>query len=317
VAVDSTNNTLDGIASAINSAASGTVNASVVTSANGSSQLVLAAANTGAANAFTVSASDTTGSALSGLVGGMTQTQPAKDAAFTVNGLNVTSASNTVTTAISGVTLNLNQGGTTAQVQIGTDPAAVTKSVSDFIGAYNSLISLTNSLTSFNTTTKTASVLTGDTTTRSMVGTLQGILGSQWNTTGTGPSWLAQIGVSVNSDGTLALNSTQFQAALSANPSAVQSMFTTATGTGSQQGFAVQVDNAVQQLLGTTGALGAVQSSLQQQVTYMDNQQAILQAQLAQTQASLTQQYSALNAAVSAAQAQQASLANELANLPH
>jgi flagellar hook-associated protein 2 len=217
---------------------------------------------------------------------------------------------------ISGVTLNLTLPNSTAQIQVGTDPKAVTDSVNGFISAYNSFITLTNKLTSYDSTANSTSVLTGDSATRNMVGSLQSILGSQWSTTGTGPSYLAQIGVSVNTDGTLALDSTKFQAALSANASGVAAMFTTATGTGAAQGFAVQMANAVQQIEGSNGALGSAQANLQAQVVYMNNQQASMQASLAQTQAALTQEYSALNAEISAAQAQQASLTNQLASLP-
>jgi flagellar hook-associated protein 2 len=328
VTIDSTNNTLSGIASAINSAANGAVNASVVTDANGQSQLVLRSANTGSANAFTVTASSALSQfAFDPTVTGtqpMTQTQAAADANFSVNGLALTSASNAVTTAISGVTLNLTQapasGGAAlqSQVTIATNPTTVTNSVNSFVSAYNALITLTNSLTSYNATSNSSSVLTGDSPTRNMLNMLQSIIGSQTTATGAGTSdsWLAQVGMSMNSDGTLSLNSTQFQSALSANPTAVTAMFTSATGTGAQQGFAVQISNAAQQIISPNGSLGAAQQSLQSQITYMNNQQAAMQAQLSQTQAALTKEYSALNAEVTAAQAQQASLASQLAALP-
>lgn len=322
VTINSTNDTLSGIAAAINSAANGTVNASVVTDSSGS-RLVLNSTSTGAANGFSVSTSPTAPAATTALAQfnfapgtlSMTSEQSAADASFSVNGLALTSASNSVSSVISGVTLNLNQAASVSQVQVGTDPKAVTSTVNGFISAYNAFISLTGTLTSYNASSNSASVLTGDSPTRDMVGTLQSILGSQWSTTGTGPSWLAQIGVSVNTDGTLALDSTKFQAALAADPSGVTSMFT-AGGTGAAQGFAVQIGSAVTQLIGSNGPLGSAQDNLQAQVTYMNSQQAILKASLAQTQAALTQEYSALNAEISTGQAQQASLAGQLAALP-
>jgi flagellar hook-associated protein 2 len=316
VTIDSTNDSLNGIASAINTASSGTVNASVVTDSTGS-RLVLSSAKTGAANGFSVTA----GGALAqfnytAAAPTMASNQSATDAKFSVNGLALTSTTNSVPSVISGVTLNLTQPNSSSQIVVGTDPTAVTSSVNGFITAYNSFISLTNTLTSYNATANSTSILTGDSPTRNMIGTLQGILGSQWSTTGTGPSYLGQIGVSVNTDGTLSLDSTKFQAALSTNPSGVAAMFTSATGTGSAQGFAVQMANAVQQIESSSGALGSAQANLQAQVVYMNNQQTSMQASLNQTQAALTQEYSALNAEISAAQAQQASLTNQLASLP-
>jgi flagellar hook-associated protein 2 len=160
--------------------------------------------------------------------------------------------------------------------------------------------------------------LTGDSATSQIVNTLQSILGSQTTAAGTtaSDSWLAEIGVSVNSDGTLALNSSQFQAALSANPSAVAAMFTSLSGTGSQQGFAVQINNAIRADARVQRGTGSAQQSLNSQITYMNSQQASMQTQLAQEQASLTQEYSKLNAALAAAQSEQTSLAGELAQLP-
>jgi len=316
VTIDSTNDSLNGIASAINAAANGTVNASVVTDSTGS-RLVLSSANTGAANGFSVAATGAL-SQYSFAAGAQTMTseQSAADASFSVNGLALSSTTNSVSSVINGLTLNLTQANSSSQVQIGTDPTAITASVNSFITAYNSFISLTSKLTSYDATSNTSSILTGDSPTRNMIGTLQGILGSQWSTTGTGPSYLGQIGVSVNTDGTLSLNSTTFQSALAANPSGVAAMFTTATGTGSAQGFAVQMANAVQQIESSNGALGSAQANLQAQVVYMNSQQTSMQASLNQTQAALTQEYSALNAQISAAQAEQASLTNELASLP-
>jgi len=176
---------------------------------------------------------------------------------------------------------------------------------------------LTNSLTQYDATNNTASVLTGDSTTRSVTSSLQSLMNSQWDAAGKHSiSYLAQLGVTTNADGTMTLDSTKFQSALAGNPSGVAGLFTGVGGTTGTLGLASQIGNAAQTMLNSSGALGAAQQSLQQQVTYMNSQQNILQAQLTQTQASLTKEYSALNAQISAAQAQQASLANELAALP-
>ena len=113
--IDSTDNTLSGIASAINSAANNPgVTASIITTTAGA-RLVLTGTATGAANALTVTQSGGDGG-LSSLVydptGGttnLTQTQAATDANFSINGYAATSASNLVSNAITGVTLQLTQ----------------------------------------------------------------------------------------------------------------------------------------------------------------------------------------------------------------
>jgi flagellar hook-associated protein 2 len=325
VTIDSTNNSLDGIAAAINTAASGSVSASVVTDATGS-RLVLNSAATGTSSAFSVSgtagltqfnfnpASPTGNSAV-------TQTQAAGNASFSVNGLALTSQSNTIATAINGVTFTLNQappaGGTVqAQLTVGTDSSAISSHVSDFITAYNKLISTVNGLTNYDVQTGTASTLTGDAAARQTIGSLQSIMGGTTSASDPSHSYLAQIGVTANSDGTLTFDSTKFQSAFAANPTAVTAMFTTATGTAGQQGFAIQVTNAANQIVGPTGLLGASQATLNGQVTTMDNQISTLQASLALTQQRLLQEYSKVNADLSAAQQEQVSLANSLAALP-
>src|SRR4029077_17987264 len=97
----------------------------------------------------------------------LAQTQAADDASYSVNGLSLTSSSNSITTAISGLTLNLTQAppsGSTLQSQItvGSDTASVTSSVTSFIQSYNSLVNLESSLTGYNASTNTASTLTGE-----------------------------------------------------------------------------------------------------------------------------------------------------------
>ena len=110
--IDSTDNTLQGIAAAINSGTGNPgVTASILTTTEGS-RLVLTGTNTGAKNGITVTQSGGDGG-LSALVydpadtsvtSTLTQTQAAQDAAFTVNGYAATSASNSVSSVITGVT---------------------------------------------------------------------------------------------------------------------------------------------------------------------------------------------------------------------
>src|SRR3984957_19636182 len=106
--IDATNNTLSGIASAINSAPNNPgVTASIITAAVGS-RLVLAGTSTGQANAITVTQSGGDGG-LSSLVydpadkiTNLTQTQAAQDANFSINGFAATSPSNVVSGALTG-----------------------------------------------------------------------------------------------------------------------------------------------------------------------------------------------------------------------
>jgi flagellar hook-associated protein 2 len=334
ITINSSNDTLGGIATAINSAGAG-VSASVVTD-NSGSRLVLSSGNTGAANAFSLTVADSDGNntdasglsqlafdptATAGAGKNMAPTQSAQDAQYSVNGLSLTSSSNVVTTAINGLTLNLTQApaaGSTlqAQVTVATDTSSVTSSVNNLVQSYNSLVKLEQSLTAYNTNTNTASVLTGDMSTIQIASQLGSILGSQISGGTAGHTWLANVGIHFNQDGTLTLDSNAFSNALTANPNAVSQMFTSVSGTGSQQGFATQMNNAITSMLSPTGLLTGAQNASQANIKDMNTQLAAMQAQLNQEQTQLITQYSQLNASLVTAQQQQTALANALSTLP-
>jgi flagellar hook-associated protein 2 len=334
ITINSSNDTLGGIAAAINAASAG-VNASVVTD-NSGSRLVLSSSSTGASNGFSMTVADSDGTntdttglsqiafdptATAGAGKNMTLTQAGTNAQYSVNGLALTSSSNVITTAVNGLTLNLTQApaaGSTlqAQVTIGTDASSVTASMNTFVQSYNSLVKLEQNLTAYNASTNTASVLTGDMTTFEIGSQLSAILGSPLSGAAAGYSWLASVGIDFQQDGTLTFNSTAFSNALSANPSAVASMFTSASGTGNQRGFAVQLNSAIASMLGPNGLLSGAQAGLQSTISNLGQQITQEQASLSQEQTALITQYSNLNASLVVAQQQQVALANALAGLP-
>ncbi len=138
VSVGSGSNTLSTLSAAINSAALG-VSASVITDANGS-RLSLVSGTSGAAGQLTISGNltDTTtgGSAVGFHVG-----EPGTNAALTVDGVSVVSASNTVSSAIPGVTFQLLAASANpVQVQITNDTASVSTAVSTFVSSYNAVV---------------------------------------------------------------------------------------------------------------------------------------------------------------------------------
>jgi flagellar hook-associated protein 2 len=147
VTVNSSSNTLAGLAGAINTAAIG-VTASVITNSDGSSSLALVSQTAGTAGTLTVNSSilDTTQAM------GYTATVAGRDANLTVDGINLTSASNTVANLIPGVTFQLlapsatESDGSLSQVQvvIGNDNSNVESTVNAFVSDYNSLISAMN-----------------------------------------------------------------------------------------------------------------------------------------------------------------------------
>ena len=218
--IDSAHNSLAGISAAINSANVG-VTASVANDGSGY-RLVLTSNNSGAANSLKVS---TTGS-LSALSydptagsNSMTQTVAGKDAAFTLDGMAMTSASNTVTNAIQGVSLTLTQPTTTPlTLTVAANTALIQSAVQSFVTDYNAAQASIKSLTAYNATTKTAAILTGDSTVMSVQTQLRAILNTPLSTAGGGLNNLADVGITFNKDGTLALNTATLGSVL-ADPS--------------------------------------------------------------------------------------------------
>src|SRR5688572_11644646 len=130
--------TLSQLADAINADDDSPVAASVVQSAPGVYQLVLSGKDTGSTNAFTITNAMTGGA---GVTFQAVNTQDAINASFTVNGLLVTSASNTATDVVPGATLSLlrKDPATTITVKVARDTSGAAALVKKFITTYNDL----------------------------------------------------------------------------------------------------------------------------------------------------------------------------------
>ncbi len=233
VTIDSTNNTLQGIRDAINAAKIG-VTASIINDGSATPyRLVLNSSNMGAANSMKITASgDATVMALlandptAGIAGqNMTESVAGLNANFKVNGIAISKNSNTVMDVIPGVTLNLSKTTTSpVTLTVAQDTTSITKSVNDFVTAYNALSKSITDVSSYNAATKKGAVLQGDATIRNLQSQLRGVL----NTPGAGSiTSLSQIGVTFQRDGTLALDSTKLSAVMKSDFSGIAGLFAT------------------------------------------------------------------------------------------
>lgn len=236
VTISSANQTLSGIRDAVNAANIG-VSASIVNDGGGD-RLVFSSKETGAANSLKITAADDDGdntdtSGLSFLaydptaaVGSgknLTETQVAADALFTIDGISITKASNTVTDAIEGVTLNLKKEGASSVLRVAQDKESARKSVEDFVKAYNDAANALKKLTAYNAETKQAGALQGDASTLSIQNRLRNLLNTPL--VGSGSKSLSDIGVGFEKDGTLKLNSSKLTTALDSDINAVAKVF--------------------------------------------------------------------------------------------
>jgi len=316
VTIDGSNDTVAGIAGAINSASGNPgVTAAIVTGSDGA-HLVLSSSLTGAANTIQVSETDG-GTALSALTygsgntGNYTQETAAQDASFSVAGVAYTSATNSVSDALSGVTLDLlgvSPSNTSATLTVANDTSTIESNVQAFVAAYNTLQSSLTGLGSYDATSGTAGPLQGNPLLSNVQNrireTLYSLVGSSsYNS-------LASVGITSNADGSLALNSATLSAALSSNYSAVSALFS------STNGIAAALNSQIGADLASGGSVPSTEQTLTTQINALSKQSADLNTQMQALSASLTQQYSALNALLSSLQTTSSYLSQAFASLP-
>jgi flagellar hook-associated protein 2 len=301
--IDSSNNTLAGIAAEINSAANNPgVTASIITTTAGS-RLVIAGTTTGAANAITVTQSGGDGG-LSSLVYDpadgvtkLTQTQAAADANFSINGFAATSASNVVSNAITGVTINLlkpSAAGTPTTLTVSPDTAAAQTSISSFVTALNGVLTSIQTLTGYDPTTQTAGPLNGNATLESFQNQLENILDQVTTGGSSGVNSLANLGITADANGNYDSDTTKLANALSGSLASVGNLL------GGPNGIATKLNNLIDGYTQPGGLLATINQGLQSSLKNVATQQTALTALLATYSATLTTQYNAMDAAVAA-----------------
>jgi flagellar hook-associated protein 2 len=322
VTIGTANDTLSGIATAINSAAGNAgVTATVINGTDGA-HLVLSSTLTGAANKIQVTETDG-GTALSALTygtgntGNYTEKVTAQDAQFSISGIPHTSASNSVVDALDGVTINLagvtasgTGPGSTATLTVANDTSKIQSNVEAFVKAYNSMVGTLSSLSSYDSTTGSAGPLLGDPLLSGIQNEIRSTLYSVVNTGSSTYNSLASVGVTTNKDGTLSFNSEKFNTAMTAAPGAVSALF------GGKDGVAANLNTLITQDLQSGSAVDSRAKTLVKQSNALTKQTADLNDQMKSLTAALTQQYAALNTLLSTLQSTSAYLSQQFAALP-
>lgn len=234
ITIDSTNDTLQGLANAINESGAG-VSAGVIDTGNGF-QLVMSADETGEANAVNISVTEN--AAAPGLgrftfdttdpenLNGMRQTIDAADAVMEINGVEIRRPTNTIESVVDGLTFNLTGiGASTVKVEQNT--GAVAERVQAFVDKFNELQNTIRELSSFDSETGKGSILTGDSTVRNIQNQLKGVLTNIIpGLENAGVRSLADVGISTDfRNGELQFDSQIFQQKLRENPDDVTALF--------------------------------------------------------------------------------------------
>ncbi len=219
--------TLANVASAINSADAG-VTATVINGESGS-QLVVTSKFSGETSQVKIT------TAMSGFafdpdnpatVGNLTQKDPGQNAILKIDGITIANTtSNTVTDAITGVTLNLlkTNDNSPTQLTVSNDSSSLVTKATAFVKAYNDARTLMKDLTKYDSTGKASGVLNGDSSISSMMSQLRSALSTIPSGVSSDYQHLSDLGISSQSDGSLKLDSTVLQSVIDKNFSSVAS----------------------------------------------------------------------------------------------
>jgi flagellar hook-associated protein 2 len=303
ITVGNGTNTLDDLANAINGMNLG-VTANVVTDASGA-RLSIVSNSSGAASNITISHDTTIG---------FTQAVAGQDASLTVDGIPIDSASNTVTGAVNGVTFNLvgASPGTSVDVVISPDVNSASTAISNFVSAYNQVVGDVNKQFTVGANNMEGPVA-DDPTVRMLQSDLLSAGG--YSTDSNAVATLADLGITMNNDGTLTLNSATLNNAIQSNFSAVQSFL---EGTSSSNGFVNFLSNQLTSLTDpTNGAFTVDLQSLSSENTDLQNQINNFQPYLQQQQTYLTNEFNQADIALEELPTEEAQLNAELGYQPN
>jgi flagellar hook-associated protein 2 len=288
---------------------SGSVSASVIE--NGSPydpyNLALTATTPGQAGQFFISES--------GVNLGLQTTTPAQNALLKVgSGSNATiqsSSTNTFNNALPGLNVQLQSVGQSPDTAtVSQDTTSVTTAIQSFVSNYNNFISQAQTLTAFDGTTDTAAPLAGSPTVTRAESQLNSLITQPFNSSGSAVQTLVDLGITVNSDGSLSLNQNQLQTALANDPQSVTSFFTTAS-----TGFAAVAQSTLTSITDpNTGSFTLASNTLQDSINNYQDRITQLNTILTNQEQLLTQTFANLETFISQMQTQ-SSLISQIAPL--
>ncbi len=299
--LDTGNGTLDGLVNALNGGGTG-VTASKVKLDDGTFRLVVTASQTGAAADFTLTNADG-----SDLLGGAA-VSAGRDAAITLGGDTIHSATNTFTGVVPGVNLTVSTAalGTTVEVTVAKDTDSVQNSVKAMVDGVNAILTQIDTLTSYNADTKTSGPLAGDASLRTLRNSLLNAVYPGDNTT------MADVGLQTDRYGKLVFDADKFATAYAADPALVASKFTSGTVDGFAARVATIADKASDKYTGTiTAAITGHTSEIKELQDNIDNWDTRLELR----RTTLQNQFTALETAMNQMTSQSSWLAGQIKSL--
>lgn len=315
IAIDA-GSTLTQVSAQINGAKAG-ITATVVTTGDGSQRMILSGDKPGTANSFTLTSTAVPSSgqplevavmndadiAIANAADGLMRSS-AKDAAMKIDGIAVTSSTNTFSTAIQGLTLTAASLGT-SNITVKTDTAKITSAVQAFVDGYNEVAKVIKSNSSYDAATKTGQALSGDSAARSVMSAL----GSARNTvpaelSGANLTALHQIGITIQQSGELKLDAAKLEKAISETPNDVTNLM---------QAFGKEFASTITNLQSSSGTIGNRISSLNDSVSRFNVSKESMEVRISLVEKRYRAQFTALDKYVNSMQTTSGYLGQQLA----
>ncbi|MBS4050587.1 MAG: flagellar filament capping protein FliD [Methylomonas sp.] len=285
------------------------------------SKLVFTAKDVGTNNGFTVTGSDDDGndadlSGMSGFFSGNLQSlSDPLDAIIKVDQQTATRSSNIISDVLPGVTLDLqgSNAGETVDVQISLDEEAVKTTVQEFVDGYNKLRTTTKNLGKFGGSTDGSGTgngaLLGDSTLRLITGQIRQTATATVSSASGSYNSLAMIGISIDKDGVMSLDSATLTEALDADIRSVSDVFS------SEDGISTRMDSRLDFFLQSGGSLDTRQNSLKKQISALSDRKLDVEERQANFQAILLKQFTAMDVTVGTLNTTSTFLSNWISNL--
>ena len=301
---------IESIRDKINGASAGV--SAVIVNGTAGKQLVLTGDTSGDNQFITLSGVD--GLSYDGSGSGVdefSQAQAAQGSKLTLNGIEVTASTNTVTTAVDGLTLNLlaesAEDADATSITVTRSTSSLTNAVTAFVKAFNGYSTTAASLGSYNATTETAGTLNGDSTLRSAQNKMRSLLTNvPAELSGSTYKLLSNIGVSLQKDGTLTVDSTKLSDAINKDFTGVTKLLS-AVGTA--------FDEAIDGLTGTEGTIAARTEGINATIQRYEKQYEQIELRLGSIEKRYRTQFTSLETLISGMNSTSAYLTQQLTNL--
>lgn len=243
--------TLEGLKALINDDASNPGVLATVVNDGTNYRLVVTGDDTGVTNTITMDAGTTldgTGSTVDFTASSFAENKSAADALFTVDGLQITRSTNSVSDVINGVTLTLKQGGgASTTVTVAADNDSIKEQIQGFVTAYNDAMTFISSNSNYDTDSEKSGIFVGEGTTRNIQNNLRSMVSSSVSGLSGSLSILAEIGITTDyKTGNLDVNETTLDSKLGSNLDDVADLFKDSTN-----GIAVRLSSYISDISST------------------------------------------------------------------